>query len=66
MPEEKLSEREIAIRGRQAAGLSRPQAEQAQNAQDEHDANLAKAGKKPETQPEKKGKGREADPEDKK
>jgi hypothetical protein len=45
MSEEKLSDREIAIRGRVAAGLSRQQAEEVQAQQVAHDAELEKASK---------------------
>lgn len=45
MSDEKITEREAAIRLRMIAGLSREQAVQAQAAQEAHDNELAKAAK---------------------
>lgn len=57
MSEDKLSDREIEIRRRQAAGLSRKQAEEVQVSQEAHDAQLEKANRKKPAKDEKSGEG---------
>lgn len=53
MPDKELSEREILIRSKISAGLSRKQAEEVVDTQEAHDADLAKAAK-PKSDPKAK------------